>query len=35
VRVIALPNSEKIDFLAAHPPREVVAGEGGRPRNRD
>jgi para-nitrobenzyl esterase len=34
VRVIVLPNSKKIDFLAAHPPREVV-GEGGRPANRD
>jgi hypothetical protein len=34
--VIALPNSSKIDFLAAHPPREPVMGEGGaRPRNRD
>jgi para-nitrobenzyl esterase len=35
VRVIALPNSSKIDFLAAHPPREPVMGEGARPRNRD
>jgi hypothetical protein len=33
--VIALPNSSKIDFLAAHPPREPVMGEGARPRNRD
>ena len=35
VRVIPLPNSSKIDFLAAHPPREPVMGEGARPRNRD
>ena len=35
LRVIALPNSSKIDFLAAHPPREPVMGEGARPRNRD
>jgi para-nitrobenzyl esterase len=35
VQVIALPNSSKIDFLAAHPPRELVLGEGARPRNRD
>ena len=28
VRVIPLPNSTKIDFLAAHPPREPVMGEG-------
>ena len=36
VRVIALPNSNKIDFLAAHPPRDdAVVSEGGRPRNRD
>jgi para-nitrobenzyl esterase len=35
VRVIALPNSSKIDFLATHPPREPVLGEGARPRNRD
>jgi para-nitrobenzyl esterase len=35
VRVIALPNSSQIDFLAAHPPREAVRGEGARPRNRD
>ena len=35
VRVIPLPNSTKIDFLAAHPPREPVMGEGARPRNRD
>jgi len=33
--VIPLPDSSKIDFLAAHPPLEPVAGEGGRPRNRD
>jgi para-nitrobenzyl esterase len=37
LRVIPLPNSSKIDFLAAHPPLEPTAGEGGstRPRNRD
>ena len=35
VRVIALPNSSKIDFLATHPPREPVMGEGARPRTRD
>jgi para-nitrobenzyl esterase len=35
VRVVALPNSSKLDFLAAHPPREPVMGEGARPRNRD
>jgi para-nitrobenzyl esterase len=35
VRVIPLPNSSKLDFLAAHPPREPVMGEGARPRNRD
>ena len=35
VRVIPLPNSTKIDFLAAHPPREPTAGEGARPRTRD
>jgi para-nitrobenzyl esterase len=35
VRVIPLPDSSKIDFLAAHPPRELVTGEGVRPRNRD
>jgi len=35
IRVIPLPDSSKIDFLAAHPPLEPVAGEGGRPRNRD
>jgi para-nitrobenzyl esterase len=35
IRVIPLPDSSKIDFLAAHPPREPVVGEGGRPRNRD
>ena len=35
VRVIPLPNSTKIDFLAAHPPSEPVMGEGVRPRNRD
>lgn len=35
VRVIRLPNGTKIDFLAAHPPREPVLGEGGRARSRD
>ena len=35
VRVIPLPNSSKLDFLAAHPPREPVMGEGARPRTRD
>ena len=36
VQVIPLPNSSRIDFLAAHPPLEPVAGEGSpRPRNRD
>ncbi len=35
VRVIPLPNSTKIDFLAAHPPLEPTTGEGARPRNRD
>lgn len=35
VRVIALPNSSKMDFLAQHPPTEPVMGEGARPRNRD
>jgi para-nitrobenzyl esterase len=35
VRVIALPDSAKIDFLAAHPPQEPVTGQGGRPRTRD
>jgi para-nitrobenzyl esterase len=35
VRVIPLPNSSKIDFLASHPPREAVMGEGARPRTRD
>jgi para-nitrobenzyl esterase len=35
VRVIPLPDSAKIDFLAAHPPQEQVTGEGGRPRTRD
>ena len=35
IRVTSLPNSSKIDFLAAHPPREPVMGEGARPRNRD
>jgi para-nitrobenzyl esterase len=35
IRVIPLPDSSKIDFLAAHPPREPVMGEGARPRTRD
>jgi para-nitrobenzyl esterase len=35
VRVIPLPNSTKLDFLAAHPPRQPVVGEGVRSRNRD
>lgn len=35
VHVIPLPDSAKIDFLAAHPPLEPVTGEGGRPRTRD
>ena len=35
VHVIPLPDSTKIDFLAAHPPRAPVMGEGARPRNRD
>ena len=35
LRVVPLPNSTKIDFLAAHPPLEPVMGEGARPRNRD
>ena len=35
IHVVPLPNSSKIDFLAAHPPREPVMGEGARPRTRD
>jgi para-nitrobenzyl esterase len=35
VRVIALPNSARMDFLAQHAPRESVGDEGVRPRSRD
>jgi para-nitrobenzyl esterase len=35
IGVIPLPDSSKIDFLAAHPPREPLTGEGARPRTRD
>jgi len=35
IHVVPLPNSSKIDFLAAHPPREPIMGEGARPRTRD
>jgi para-nitrobenzyl esterase len=35
VRVIPLPNSAKMDFLAEHAPAEPARGAGGRPRSRD